>query len=151
MTERELSALQIVNRHSLYAGGIGLIPMPLVDVVGNMAVQVHLVSELSKHYGIPFAENRVKSFVTALIGGLAGVPLASGLVGPIVRSLPIIGGILGVLTVPAVSSAVTYAIGKVFIQHFESGGTFLDFDPDKVRDYFKQEYSKARGTSTSAA
>ena len=29
-------------------------------------------------------------------------------------------------------------MGKVFIQHFESGGTFLDFDPDKVRSYFSK-------------
>jgi uncharacterized protein (DUF697 family) len=147
MTERELGALQIVNRHSLYAGGIGLVPIPLVDVVGSMAVQVHLISELSKHYGIEFAENRVKGFITALVGSLAPLPLATGLVGPIVRSLPIIGGVLGAFALPAVNGAVTYAVGKVFIQHFESGGTFLNFDPDKVRDYFKQEYAKARGTA----
>jgi uncharacterized protein (DUF697 family) len=145
MTERELGALQIVNRHSLYAGGIGLIPIPLVDVAGTMAVQVHLVSELSKHYGVPFTENRVKGFVTGLVGGLAPMPLATGLVGPIVRSLPIIGGVLGAFALPAVAGAITFAIGKVFIQHFESGGTFLDFNPDKVRDYFTQEYNKARG------
>ena len=64
MTERELNALQIVNRHSLISGGIGLIPLPVVDMVGTMAVQVHMLSDLSKHYDMPFAANRVKQSLT---------------------------------------------------------------------------------------
>jgi uncharacterized protein (DUF697 family) len=39
-------------------------------------------------------------------------------------------GLLGALTLP---SASTYALGKVFTEHFESGGTFLTFDPEKAR------------------
>jgi hypothetical protein len=42
------------------------------------------------------------------------------------------------------ASASTYAVGRVFIQHFESGGTFLDFDPDKVRAHFEAEFKKAQ-------
>jgi hypothetical protein len=45
---------------------------------------------------------------------------------------------------PAFGAAATYAVGQVFIQHFESGGTFLDFDPDKVREHFRQEFDRAR-------
>ena len=77
--------------------------------------------------------------------------LAGGFVGPLLRSLPLIGGPLAALALPATTNAVTYAIGKVFIQHFESGGTFLDFDPEKVRDYFTREYGKAKGGSAPAA
>jgi len=39
---------------------------------------------------------------------------------------------------PITAGAVTYAVGKVFHQHFASGGTFLSFDPDKVRDYYAE-------------
>jgi uncharacterized protein (DUF697 family) len=148
MTERELSALQIVNRHSLYAGGLGLVPIPFVDVAGTMAVQLHMLSDLSKHYTIDFADNRGKSLITALVGGIAPMSIAGGIVAPVVRAIPVIGGLLGAFALPAAQSAVTYAVGKVFIQHFESGGTFLDFDPEKVRAYFKQEYAKARGSAS---
>ncbi|MGE0445304.1 MAG: YcjF family protein [Vicinamibacterales bacterium] len=147
MTERELGALQIVNRHSLYAGGVGLIPLPIVDMLGTMAVQVHMLSDLSKHYDIPFAANRVKSLLTALIGGIVPGGLASGIVAPLVGAIPVVGGVLSGFALPATQAAVTLAAGKVFIQHFESGGTFLDFDPEKVRDHFKQEFGKARGSS----
>ena len=147
MTERELGALQIVNRHSLYSGAIGLVPIPFVDVAGTMAVQLHMLSDLSKLYALPFAQNQVKAVVTSLMGGIAPMPLAGGFVGPVLRAIPVVGGLLGAFALPAMQGAVTYAVGKVFIQHFESGGTFLDFDPDKVRQYFKQEYGKARSSS----
>jgi hypothetical protein len=48
---------------------------------------------------------------------------------------------------PGVAGAATYAVGKVFIQHFESGGTLLNFNPDSVRDYYKQELQKGKTTA----
>jgi hypothetical protein len=37
------------------------------------------------------------------------------------------------------ASALTYAIGRVFIHHFELGGTLLNFDADKLRSYFREQ------------
>jgi hypothetical protein len=45
---------------------------------------------------------------------------------------------------PAVAAASTWATGKVFIRHFESGGTFLDFDPAKARAYYAEEYEAGK-------
>jgi len=45
---------------------------------------------------------------------------------------------------PVVSGAFTYAIGKVFIQHFASGETFLTFDPEKVRDYYTEMFEEGK-------
>jgi hypothetical protein len=36
------------------------------------------------------------------------------------------------------------------VQHFEAGGTLLDFDPEKMKSYFEAEFHKARGTSPDA-
>jgi hypothetical protein len=62
-----------------------------------------------------------------------------------------IGGLLGILAVPAFAGATTYAIGKVFIRHFESGGTFLDFDPSKAKAYFQQQFKKAKSEQPAPA
>jgi hypothetical protein len=35
-------------------------------------------------------------------------------------------------------------LSRVFIQHFEAGGTFLSFDPEAVRDYFFEQYQKGK-------
>ena len=45
---------------------------------------------------------------------------------------------------PAVNGAFSYAVGRVFIRHFESGGTFLDFDADKVRGYFNEQFREGK-------
>ena len=52
--------------------------------------------------------------------------------------IPVLGQTAGVITMPIVAGATTYAIGKIFVQHFASGGTFLTFDPDKVKAYYTE-------------
>src|SRR5262249_9222647 len=93
-------------------------------------------------YKIPFAEDAGKGAVSALLGGIVSTKLAWGAAGSFIKGIPVVGGLLGMFTSPAFSSASTYAVGKVFILHFESGGTLLDFDPDKVREGFKQEVER---------
>jgi hypothetical protein len=48
------------------------------------------------------------------------------------------------LTLTVFAGAVTYAIGKVFEQHFESGGTFLDFKAEQYKTYFAQMYQEGK-------
>jgi len=38
----------------------------------------------------------------------------------------------------------TYVMASVFIQHFESGGTFLDLDPEAVREHFMREFEEGK-------
>ncbi len=56
------------------------------------------------------------------------------------KAVPVIGQTAGVIAMPIVSGAATYAMGKVFIQHFASGGTFLTFNPEKVRNYYAEMF-----------
>jgi len=56
------------------------------------------------------------------------------------KAIPLIGQTAGSLSLSVLGGGTTYAIGKVFVQHFESGGTFLDFDPKSVRTYFRQHF-----------
>jgi hypothetical protein len=62
------------------------------------------------------------------------------------KTVPGIGTGLAVIAQPTLSSACTYAVGKVFIQHFSSGGTFLTFSPARVREYFSQLFSEKTAT-----
>ena len=51
----------------------------------------------------------------------------------------------GVITVSVLGGATTYALGSVFVQHFESGGTLLDFDAKKMRAYFSNKLEEGKG------
>jgi hypothetical protein len=50
---------------------------------------------------------------------------------------------------PGFSSAATYAIGQVFIKHMESGGTLLDFNVEKMREHFIDEFEAKKADVTS--
>ena len=133
-------------RHHVWASiGIGLVPIPLVDMVGLTAIQVNMVRKIAKVYEIPFLRDKVKNIVGSLIG--SAVPTAAGapLAASITKSVPIIGWVAGAVTMPVVAGAATYAVGKIFVQHFASGGTFLTFDPDKVKDYYAEMLEEGRG------
>ena len=60
----------------------------------------------------------------------------------LMKGLPVIGTAIGVLTMPVVSAGATWVIGKVFIQHFASGGTLLDFNPPDYREFIKTQREK---------
>lgn len=149
---KEDEAKQIVKNYMWWSMGAGLIPYPIADLVAISGVQIKMLSELSQMYNIPFSENRGKSVVSALLGSLGANTLAYGAVGTAIagsltKVIPVFGTLFGAITLPAFAGAVTYAIGKVFITHFEAGGTFLDFDPAAVREHFQREFQEGKNVA----
>ena len=64
------------------------------------------------------------------------------------------GTAVAAATMPVFSAGATYVIGKVFIQHFASGGTLLDFNPPDYREFIKaqkEKWNARSATSTSPA
>ena len=142
---------ELVKKYMWWSMGAGLIPIPLVDIAAVSGVQLKMLNELAKVYDVKFSKNAGKSIISALIGGISADALSKSYITSAVKSIPIIG-IVGAVSMPIFSGATTWAIGKVFIQHFASGGTFLDFDPKKVKEYFmnlfKQGQEMAHGMKT---
>lgn len=134
-----LSATKIVNGSMLLAAGAGAIPVPVWDSALLFGVQLKMLADLSSVYGKPFSENVGKSAVGALLGGMAPAMLARGAIGGFIKAIPGVGSLLGALTQPAFAAAVTYGVGKVFIKHYESGGTLLTFNAKDFKDTFTEE------------
>lgn len=133
----------MVRKHALAAAGVGLIPLPAVDFLALTGLQANLLRKLSAAYDIPFSEELGKKLVGSLVAGYAPVALAMP-VASLLKTVPLIGQTTGVLAMSLVAGASTYAIGKVFVQHFESGGTFLNFDPAAVREHFREQFREGR-------
>ena len=143
VTEREAQAKDTVKKYMYWSMAAGLIPVPAFDLAAIFAIQLKMVCALAKQYDLPFSEDRGKALIASLVGGAAPAAAAPA-VASAIKTIPLIGTTVGAITSPALAGASTYAVGKVFIQHFESGGTFLDFNPEKVRDYYAENYDKAR-------
>lgn len=146
MSERIDKANALIRRYSYWSAGFGLIPVPVIDLAAITGTQIKMVHALSALYGREFSEDRVRAALGALVGAAVPVAVGAGTVSAL-KTVPVLGQIAGTLALPALALASTIAVGRVFVQHFEAGGTLLDFDPEKMRAYFEAELKKAKEDS----
>lgn len=148
--KRDEMASKMVDRFAVWSGIAGIIPVPFVDIAAVAGLQLQMLRRLSQIYDVPFSENRGKSIIASLAGST--IPASSGVgAASVLKSVPIIGTVVSGLVMPVLAGGATYAIGKVFIQHFASGGTLLDFNPLDYRAFIQaqKEMWSNRSTSTS--
>src|SRR5690606_15888195 len=80
-----------------------------------------------------------KALITALTGSsLARIGARA------IKFIPGVGSVLGGVTLAVLSGASTYALGEVFKRHFETGGTFLDFDVERLKKYYNEKFEKGK-------
>jgi uncharacterized protein (DUF697 family) len=144
---REERLEKLSKNHVLASMGVGLIPLPMVDMVALIGIQLDMIRKIAAEYDIPFKQDVGKSIITSLLGGFLPVTLGCA-IASLIKFIPLIGQTTGAVTMPVISGASTYAIYKVFVQHFESGGTFLDLDPSKVKSYFAEQFAKGKKFAT---
>ncbi len=141
---RSKHADTIVRNHVIWSMGAGLIPVLIADIFAVSALQLDMIRQLCKVYDIDFEETRGKAIVTSLTSStLARLGARS-----LVKLIPGIGSYLGGATVSVFAGASTYALGEVFKAHFESGGTILDFDPERVKKYYAEKFEKGKKVAT---
>lgn len=138
---RMKKAEDIVRKHMLVALGTGIVP-PLVDIAALTGIQIRMLYVLAETYNVKFKNEIGKSLIGSLVGGYGMANLCTGAVYSLMKLIPVVGQVAGAMSMAAVASASTYALGKVFIQHFESGGTLLDFKPEKMREYYIEQYKQ---------
>ncbi|MBL0025117.1 MAG: DUF697 domain-containing protein [Saprospiraceae bacterium] len=133
------SADSIIKNHMIWSMGAGFIPVPIADLFAVSAVQLDMIRQLCKLYEIDFKQTEGKAIITALTGsGLARLGARA------VKFIPGVGSILGGVTMAVLSGASSYALGEVFKKHFETGGTFLDFDPERLKKYYNEKFEKGK-------
>lgn len=141
---KEMLGDRIIRENMLWASGGGLIPVPILDFIAITAVEVKMLKELSALYELPFREHQVKSILASLLAGMGAPALGAAITASLFKSVPLLGAVSAFIAVPGAAAAFTYAVGKVFLQHFASGGTFLDFDPKKVREHFARQFEEGK-------
>lgn len=130
----------IIDKNTIWALSLGLVPLPVVDLFTLFAVQLKLLRELAQLYNVDFSERIARNLVRSLLLSSGGVSLA--VIGGVSVSkfIPFISSV----SMSAIGGAITYATGRVFAEHFCDGGTFLDFDPLKLRGRFDESLRAGR-------
>lgn len=132
------AATSIITEHAAYAGFGGGIAPVILDVAVVTGLQMNMMKNLCDEYEVEYSRNITRSALTALAGGsLAGA--SSGL-----KLIPFVGPFVGGFSVGIGAGATTYAIGKVFADHFEAGGTMENFEVGVWRRAFEEQYAKAK-------
>ena len=133
------SAHSIIKNHMIWSMGAGFIPVPIADLFAVSAIQLDMIRQMCKLYEVDFKHTEGKAVITALTGsGLARLGARA------VKFIPGVGSILGGITMSVLSGASTFALGEVFKKHFETGGTFLDFDPERLKKYYHEKFEKGK-------
>jgi uncharacterized protein (DUF697 family) len=140
-------AAHTIRYYAKWAAGVGVIPIPLIDLAAVTGVQVKMVKRLAKQYGVDYDEDSGKALIGALLGAVLPAKFGYGGIGSLIKAVPGIGPILGIATVPAFNYGSTLAVGRVFQKHFATGGTMLDFDADKNKASFRAEYQSAASSA----
>ncbi len=145
MDNRDAAAQAIVEKYLWWSVGAGMIPIPLVDFAAVTAVNLRMLRELSAVYGVDFSEDKAKAAIGSLTAGLAtGVLGQSRTVASALKTIPVVGQTVASVAASVIGAGTTYATGRVFVQHYASGGTLLDFNPESVRAFFKEQYEKGK-------
>ena len=140
-----LKADVVITRHVAVAAGAGFIPLPIVDFAAVTGVQLSMLALICNIYKQPFSKEAAKSIIASLAGGAAaGGEARSMMIGSRLKFIPVLGTVVSWLVTPAVAAATTYAIGKVFVRHLETGGSLLTFDGKKMKGYMEKALDEGK-------
>jgi uncharacterized protein (DUF697 family) len=139
----EKDAESIIKRHTYWAVGAGLIPLPLVDIAAVTAIQLDMLKQICSFYKIDYTEEQGKAWIVALASSTLSSVVAR-LGASIVKTIPIVGTLIGATSMAVISGASTYALGKVVSNHFESGGTLDSFNSEKIKEFYEENLKEGK-------
>lgn len=118
---KQLEATRLVRTHALGAAGLGLIPLPLVDLFLVMGLQLRMLKKVGELYGVPFKGKQRGYELLSAAGGTAFSFLMFPFLLSLIKFIPFLGTGAGLLAMPPLAGATTYSVGKLFIQRLEAG------------------------------
>ena len=113
MASKNDQAEKIILNHVWFATVPGFFPIPIVDIAGITVVQLDMIKQLCKLYGKPYSEEKGKSIVAALLGTMTSRIPAYG-ARSVLKTIPIVGWVVGGLTLSTFAATSTYSTGRVF-------------------------------------
>lgn len=126
---RHDAAMQLIRRYVVACAAVGIIPIPGVDATILAGIHVKLIKALTEHYGESFSDNAARNVMLAVAASLVPATIGSLATRRLVKLLP--PGV-GTIAQMGTSGFASYALGRVMMAHFETGGTLDSFDPKNL-------------------
>jgi len=148
MTKKKVSIPEkniddILKRHVYWAVGAGLIPVPIFDIAAVSAIQLDMLKQICTYYKIDYSEETGKAWISALVSSSMS-SIISRIGASAVKTIPVVGTVVGAASMAVLSGASTYALAKVFINHFEDGGTLNNLDKEKIKSFYNEKIKEGK-------
>lgn len=142
--DRAPKAHNVIRKFAFGSMGVGLVPLPAVDMALLATTQLAMLRALAEIYGVEFSRDKAKAVSSALVAGGASVFVSNNVALVLLAKLSIPVAAAAILSGSVLAGASTFALGRVFVEHFESGGTFLTLDPDQARGTYQEQLEKGK-------
>ncbi|HEY0844905.1 MAG TPA: DUF697 domain-containing protein [Noviherbaspirillum sp.] len=126
---RRIHAQDAVVHHTTLAAASMAIPVPLVDVATELAIQVRMAKKLCTLYGAEFTADGAREVITGIVGGLSFGALSTAAL----RYISFASYFAGTLPSAGLTAAYTFAIGELLVERLERHGR-IDLPPDENND-----------------
>lgn len=143
---RRHKALSLIQDYTVASLAPATIPFPVFDLIALTGIQLRMVSELSRVYGVEFSKTAGRTAIKSLLSKMLSRSFAPALAS-LVKIIPGLGQASGIAGMMATSGASTYAVGKLFVRHFEAGGNVANFDAKAMGRYIQQEFATGKKVS----
>ena len=140
---RSAIAENMIKTHIITGMAMGLIPLPVLDMMALSGVQANLLRLLCNHYQVDFNEQISKCIVSSMIRGALPVLTMLSL-SSFTKIIPGIGTLGGGISMSLLVGATVYATGQVFVRHFETGGSLEDFHYKHWQLFFEQQFEEGK-------
>jgi uncharacterized protein (DUF697 family) len=133
------AADSIINKNALIAAAVGVMPIPVLDIVGIAGVQAKMLDELNRNYcpddppdRAGFSKNFSQNLLTIVLGSFGPAVLFGGALGSALKFVPILGALPGGGAVSLIGGTSTFVVGKLVKEQLEKGLT-----PTQIMDTLK--------------
>jgi len=137
-----------VRQAAAAAGAAGAAPIPLADAAGVFGVQVGMIVSVSLNMGVKLERSDLRAMAVTLIGALGLTAGGRFIAGQVAKLVPGIGTIAGSAMTGTTAAAITYGLGRAYIEYlrgfFEKNQRMPDADEltSGFRHYWSQWKNK---------
>lgn len=147
---RGLVAENLIKDYVIAAVAASIVPVPLFDIAAVVAIELRMIQKLSELYGKPFSDGVGRSVIASLAGGVVGYGAGMAVAVSLTKLIPGVGWMMGMVSLPVLAGASTYAVGRVFVKHYEDGGDIFDLSTEAMSSYYKQQFEKGKALAAKA-
>ncbi len=110
----------IARKAAAAAGAAGATPIPLADAAGVFGVQVGMIIAISLNMGVKLKQADLRAMAVTLFGALGLTAGGRFIAGQFAKLIPGIGTIAGSAITGTTAGALTYGLGRAYIEYLRS-------------------------------